>query len=89
MFAPVSQGQYQGVKFQNRPWWLRALVYAVVYGILVALLEPYKPPSTPLRNGLIAGVVFFVLFAPVMFWLSRRRARKAAQGAQKGDSATA
>ncbi len=66
------------MKFQALPWWTRALVYALVFGILTALLEPYKPPNTPLRNGLIAGVVFFVLVAPVMGLMSRRRARKAA-----------
>jgi hypothetical protein len=73
---------YQGVKFQALPWWTRALVYALIFGILTALLEPYKPPNTPLRNGLTAGVVFFVLVAPVMGWMSRRRARKAAAAAK-------
>jgi hypothetical protein len=89
VFAPVRQGQYRDVKFQSRPWWVRVLVYGVVYGVLVALLEPYKPPSTPLKNGLIAGAVFIVLVAPVMFWFSRRKAKKAAEGVQKTDSAVA
>lgn len=75
------------MKFRELPWWTRVVVYGVIFGVLTALLEPYKPPRTPLLNGLIAGAVFILLFAPVMFWLSRRRARKAVGATGKSGSA--
>lgn len=66
------------MKFKALPWYARVLTYAVIYGVLVALLEPYKPPNTPLKNGLISAGVFLILVGPVMRWMSKRRARKAA-----------
>jgi hypothetical protein len=80
--------QYGPVKFRDLPWWGRLLVYSVVFGVLTALLEPYKPPNTPLRNGLISGVVFFLLVGSVMFWWNRRKTKKAA-AAQKNKQAVA
>jgi hypothetical protein len=79
------------VKFQALPWYAKLLTYAVIYGVLVALLEPYKPPNTPLKNGLISAAVFILLVGPVMRWMSKRKARKAAAAAEaaaKGQPAT-
>ncbi|HEX4429137.1 MAG TPA: hypothetical protein VHZ96_07710 [Frankiaceae bacterium] len=79
------------MKFQALPWYAKLLTYAVIYGVLVALLEPYKPPNTPLKNGLISAAVFILLVGPVMRWMSKRKARKAAAAAEaaaKGQPAT-